>query len=100
MVHVQHKVSMQQLPSQDSDSTNLLQGLTDLVPVITLILLGIGGYTSLQGQVIELRAKYEASTSSTREALQDIRNDVKENSTLLREILTGRDNDKTQPHRK
>ena len=90
---------MQQLPPQESDSANLLQGLTDLVPVITLIIMGIAGYTALQGQVIELRAKYEASTSSTREALQDIRNDVKENSTLLREILTGRDKDST-PQRK
>lgn len=74
-------------PQEDSDGYNLLQGIVEVMPLITLICLAGGAWFNLQGQVTELRAKYESSTGATKEALADVKEDIKENTVLLRQLL-------------
>jgi hypothetical protein len=71
----------------ETDGTNLMQGLLEVIPL--LVFLGVlgGGWFNLQGQVIELRARYESSTGTTRESLSDMKDDIKENTALLRQLL-------------
>lgn len=71
----------------ETDGTNLMQGLLEVLPL--LVFLGVlgGGWFNLQGQVIELRARYESSTETTRESLSDMKDDIRENTALLRQLL-------------
>jgi hypothetical protein len=73
--------------STDTDGTNLVQGLIEVLPILTVIIGVAAGWFNLQGQVIDLRARYEASTASSREAIVDMRNDIKETNTLIRQLL-------------
>jgi hypothetical protein len=67
--------------------TSLLAAVKGLLPIVLVVITGTSQYFTLQGQVIELRAKYEASTSNTRDALEDVKNDLRETNTLLRDLL-------------
>lgn len=79
----------------ETDGTTLMQGLLEVLPL--LVFLGVlgGGWFNLQGQVIELRARYESSTETTRESLSDMKDDIKENTALLRQLL--QDNHRNRP---
>jgi hypothetical protein len=67
--------------------TSLLAAVKGLLPIVLVVITGTSQYFTLQGQVIELRAKYEASTSNTRDALEDVKDDLRETNTLLRDLL-------------
>lgn len=71
----------------ETDGTNLMQGLLEVLPLLVFLGVLSGGWFNLQGQVIELRARYESSTETTRESLSDMKDDIKENTALLRQLL-------------
>lgn len=73
--------------STDSDGTNLVQGFIEVLPILTVITGAAAAWFNLQGQLIDLRARYEASTASSREAIVDMRSDIKETNTLIRQLL-------------
>jgi hypothetical protein len=72
---------------EESEGTNLVQGFMEVIPVLTVIA-GMGAaWFNLQGQLIELRARYEAYTVTSREAIVDLREDIKDTNKLLREMV-------------
>lgn len=75
------------MEDNDSAGYDLLKGTLEVLPLLMFIGVAFTAWFTLQGQVIELRARYEASTSSTREALADVKSDIKENTELLRRVL-------------
>ena len=75
---------------RDSEGTNLLQGVMQLLPVLTLVVTTLGAWFNLQGQVNDLRTRYESSTAVTKESLSDMKTDIRENSVLLRQLLQDR----------
>lgn len=76
-----------QQQQDESAGYDLMKGTLELIPLMVFIGVCVTAWFNLQGQVIELRARYEASTSSTREALSDVKDDIKENTQLLRQLL-------------
>lgn len=64
-----------------------------VIPFLSFIVLSCGAFFNLQGQVIELRARYEASATTSKEALADIRDDIKETNVLVRRLLDRNMND-------
>jgi hypothetical protein len=75
------------MEDNESPGYDLLKGTLEVLPLLMFIGVAFTAWFTLQGQVIELRARYEASTSSTREALADVKSDIKENTELLRRVL-------------
>ena len=65
----------------------LVSEFVKIIPFLSFIVLSCGAYFNLQGQLIELRARYESSTLTSKEALADIRDDIKETNTLVRRLL-------------
>jgi hypothetical protein len=79
-------------PQEDSEGYNLLQGMVEVLPLLMLLGSVGGTWFNLQSQVTELRARYESSTGATKDALSDMKDDLKENTVLLRQLL--RDNNR------
>jgi hypothetical protein len=70
-----------------SNNQNILAIIKGAIPLVLLIITGTAQYFNLQGQVIELRARYEASTSTTKEAVDSLKADIRETNSLLRDIV-------------
>jgi len=73
--------------TQSNSPTTLVTAIKSAIPIVLLIVTATSQYFTLQGQVIELRAKYEASTSTTKEAIDGLRNDIRETNGLLRDVI-------------
>lgn len=67
--------------------SGLVGEVIKVIPFVSVVVLSCGAFFNLQGQVIELRARYESSTSTTKEALSDIKDDIKETNVLVRRLL-------------
>ena len=76
--------------NNDSDGINLIQGIMQLLPVLTLVSTTLGAWFSLQAQVNDLRTRYETSTVVTKESLAEMKNDIKDSTALLRQLLQER----------
>ena len=68
-------------------SNGIIGEVIKVIPFVSVVVLSCGAFFNLQGQVIELRARYESSTSTTKEALSDIKDDIKETNVLVRRLL-------------
>ena len=77
---------------RDDEGTDLLRGVMDVLPLLAFIGVACGAWFSLKGQVIDLKARYELSTTSTQESLKDVKDELKENNKLLRELLSTQHN--------
>jgi hypothetical protein len=77
---------------QESDGSNLMQGLIEVLPVLSVLTGVAAAWFNLQGQLIDLRARYEASTVTSKDAIADIRSDIKETNKLIREMLADQRN--------
>lgn len=77
---------------REDEGTDLLRGVMDVLPLLAFIGVAGGAWFSLQGQVIDLKARYELSTTSTQESLKDVKDELKENNKLLRELLSTQHN--------
>lgn len=69
------------------ESPSLLSSIKGALPIVLLIITATSQYFTLQGQIIELRAKYESSSSTTKEAIDALKSDVRETNNLLRDVI-------------
>jgi uncharacterized membrane protein len=81
----------------ESDGTNLIQGIIELLPVLSIAVMMSGAWLNMQSQITDLRARYEATTDSTRQSLADMKGDIQENSELLRQLLRETHNNHARP---
>lgn len=72
----------------DTTTSSLITSVKGAIPIVLLIITGTSQYFNLQSQVIELRAKYEASSSTTKEAIDELKDDVRETNVLLRNVIS------------
>jgi hypothetical protein len=75
------------IEKETTNDNGIVGEFIKVAPFISFVVLSCATFFNLQGQVIELRARYEASTSTTKESLADIRDDIKETNSLVRRLL-------------
>jgi hypothetical protein len=71
---------------QKQEGYDLIRGLLEILPLLAFMAVGFTAWFNLQGQLIELRAKYESSTNTTKETLSALKEDVRETNVLLRQL--------------
>lgn len=76
-----------------TDNT-LMSAIKGAIPIVLFIVTATSQYFTLQGQIIELRAKYEASTSTTKDSIDGLKSDVRETNNLLRDVIRTYQDDK------
>lgn len=81
---------------KDTNGDVLIKGFIDVLPILLFIGVATSSWFNLQSQIIDLRARYDASTATTKDALLDLKLDVKENTVLVRELLKDKNNNEQQ----
>lgn len=93
-VHTSQSTLYRYMHTTTPTDNTLMSAIKGAIPIVLLIITATSQYFTLQGQIIELRAKYEASTSTTKDAIDELKSNVRETNNLLRDVIRSQEKDK------